>query len=171
MSAITKRKEGEYRYTESGLENVYLVNGFTFVEGPHGLEVQIDDIDGLHRAIGEVLINCHKNLSGKDIRFLRTEMLMSQSMLARLLGVSDRAVIRWEQAPAGQVPSTAEASIRMLYRDFINEDGKSGTMRRMLKRIADMEDESYRVALSKVGKAKWRPAVSVEDRQLDLAVL
>lgn len=160
----TQTRGGEYHYTECGLENVYLVNGFHFLDGC----VQIDDIDSLHRAIGEILINCRKKLSGKEVKFLRTEMLMSQSTLARLLGVSDRAVIRWEKAGAGQVPSTAEASIRMLYRDFISDDGKSGTMRRMLKKIADMENEMQRMALSKPNKARWRPAESADERQLDL---
>lgn len=171
MSEPRKHKEGEYHYTESGLDNVYLASGFSYIESPRGTHVQIDDIDGLHRIIGETLVNNHKNLSGKEVRFLRIEMGMSQTALARHLGVSDRAVIRWEKAQAGQLPSTAEASIRMLYRDFINDDGRSGVMRRMLKKIADMENKIERMSLSKAGHAKWRPAQSAEERQLDLAAM
>jgi DNA-binding transcriptional regulator YiaG len=162
---VNKNPVGDYRYTESGLDNVYLENGFHYENG----DVQIDDIDGLHRAIGEFLITHKKDLSGKEIRFLRQEMLLSQSILARLIGVSERAVIRWEKAGPGQVPSPAEAAVRMLYRDVINEDGKSGTMRRMLKQIADMENDPPRVSLTKSGMAKWRPAGTADERQLDLA--
>lgn len=167
-----KHPPGDYRYTECGLDNVYLVNGFKYVEGPRGLQIVIDDIDGLHRAIGEYLITLRKNLSGKEIKFLRQEMLMSQSTLARLLGVSDRAVIRWERGRSGQVPPLAEATIRMLYRDFVNDDDSGpGTMRKMLKKIAELENEIQRLALRKTGNARWEaePA-GYDERQLDLGV-
>lgn len=100
-------------------------------------------------------------------------MLMSQSTLARLLGVSERAVIRWEKVKSGQVPRLAEATVRMLYRDFMNEDGSGpGTMRKMLKKIADMESEKNRLALRKTGNAKWRADLAENaERQLDLGAL
>jgi putative transcriptional regulator len=166
MLATVKHREEQYHYTESGLDDVYLIGGFDIANG----QLHIDDIEGLHRVIGEILIKHRKNLSGKEIKFLRVEMLMSQSTLAALLGVSDRAVIRWEKAAAGQLPSTAEASIRMLYRDFI-EDGKSGAMRKMLRQIAATENEGRRMELSKTGREKWRPALSAEERQLSLAAM
>jgi putative transcriptional regulator len=175
MSMPMKQKTGDYHYTESGLDNVWLVNGVNYVDGPHGTQVIIEDIDGLHRAIGETLITHRKNLSGKEIKFLRQEMLTSQATLARLLGVSERAVIRWEGGKAGEVPGPAEATIRMLYRDFLDEEGGrgTGTMRKMLKRIADMEKEIQRVALRKPGKANWIPDFSddPEDRQLHLSAM
>ena len=123
MSTSTKYPTGDYHYTECGLDNVFLVNGFRYEDGPRGPQVIIEDIDGLHRAIGNILVNHCKNLSGKDIKFLRQEMSMSQTTLARLVGVSERAVIRWEKAKAGQVPSVAEAAVRMLCRDFSEEGG------------------------------------------------
>jgi len=171
MSTPTQRNEGEYHYTESGLDNVYLVSGFKLVPGPRGTQLQIDDIDGLHRAIGEILVSDRKNLSGKEIRFLRIEMGMSQSALARLLGISERAVIRWEKAHIGQVPSTAEASIRMLYRDFANERHKPGTLRQMLKKVADRENDEQRVSFRKPDRAKWRVVEGAEETQLELAAI
>jgi DNA-binding transcriptional regulator YiaG len=168
-----KHPTGEYRYRESGLDNVYLIDGFRYVEGPEGLRLIIDDIDGLHRAIGEYLITQRKNLSGREIKFLRVEMGMSQSMLARLLGVSDRAVIRWERGESGQVPPLAEVTIRMLYRDFASDDGSlRGTMRKMLKKIAELENEKQRLALSKPRNSSWRAEpTGYADRQLDLSAL
>lgn len=88
-----RQPTGDHHYTESSLDNGYLVNGFKYVEGPEGLQIVIEDIDGLHRAIGEYLIAHRKNLSSREIKFRRLEMMMSQSTLARLLGVSERAVI------------------------------------------------------------------------------
>lgn len=124
-----------YHYTESGLENVYLDGGFQLADG----RLVIKDIDGLHKVIGRALISSKKNLTGREIRFLRQEMLMSQSTLAKLLEVSEQAVARWEKGKSG-LPKPAEALIRLLYREFIGENGKSG-IREKLERIAALEDE------------------------------
>jgi hypothetical protein len=41
-----------YQYRESGLDDVWLVNGFTIRDDPaYGPLIFISDIDGLHRAI------------------------------------------------------------------------------------------------------------------------
>ena len=165
-----KHPAGDYHYTESGLDNVWLRNGFHYSEGPRGLQVAIEALDGLHRAIGEHLIADVKRLSGREVQFLRQEMSLSQAALARLFGVSERAVARWERAAAGRVPGPAETALRMLYRDFIA--GQGGAMRRMLKTIADMENQLERMTLNKPNRAKWQtePADS-EARQLDLSAL
>ena len=50
-----------YHYSECGLDNIYLYNGFEFVETPRGRAVNIRDIEGLHRAIGLILVRDKKN--------------------------------------------------------------------------------------------------------------
>jgi len=87
---------GEYHYTESGLDSVYLVNGYEIVETPEGRSVVIQNIDGLHQA-GRIFATEKKRLNGKEVRFLRTEMLLSQSSLARLLQLDEQTVARWEK--------------------------------------------------------------------------
>jgi DNA-binding transcriptional regulator YiaG len=125
-----------YHYTESGLDNVYLDGGVLHAEG----RLVIKDIDGLHRVIGNALISSKKNLAGREVRFLRQEMSMSQSTLAKLLEVSEQAVARWEKGKSG-LPKPAEALIRLLYREFIGEAGKKTGIREKLERIAELEDE------------------------------
>lgn len=170
MTEYKQMRTNDYHYTESGLDNIYLVNGHRFVDGPRGRQIIIEDIEGLHRAIGEMLITCRKNLSGKEIRFLRQELLMSQATLAKLLGVSERAVLRWEKGKTGQVPGPAEAAIRVLYRESLDEGGSEpGVMRSMLRRIAEMEDElqesalRQRRALRRDGKMGWRSDLAEEN--------
>jgi putative transcriptional regulator len=46
-------RSDRYHYTECGLDNIYLLNGFDPVETPRGKGVTIRNIDGLHRAIGK----------------------------------------------------------------------------------------------------------------------
>ncbi len=125
----------KYHYLECGLDDVYLVNGFERTESARGTSIAIGDIDALHRAIGEHLCLKKKDLNGKEFRFLRREMLMSQSTLARLLNVGEQTVHRWETGKVN-VPKAAEALLRLMYRD----DSKS-RVRDQLKRIADLEDE------------------------------
>ena len=149
-----------YHYTESGLDNIYLANGFV-IDGPPGRQmVVIKDIDGLHRAIGRMLIDCKKNLTGREVRFLRQEMLMSQATLAKLLDVSEQAVHRWEKGKTGQVPKPAEALIRLLYREQLGQAGSS--IRESLEAAAELEDAigGARMTLSKSSK-EWTPHLMV----------
>lgn len=128
-----------YHYTECGLNNIHLVNGYKFIETPRGKSVSINDIDGLHKAIGLLLVTSKKDLSGEEIRFLRLELLMSQNTLAKLLGVSEQAIRRWEKGKIN-MPKPSEFLLRLLYREHIhNKDGKISTM---LKEIADLEERN-----------------------------
>ena len=85
-----------YHYVECGLNDVYLRNGFKRSRSPRGSSVSISNIDGLHRVIGEHLSRHKKELNGKELCFLRREMLLSQATLAHLLDVSEQTIHRWE---------------------------------------------------------------------------
>lgn len=126
-----------YHYTESGLDNVYLVSGFDIKPSPRGQSVVIQDIDGLHNAIGRFLVHERKVLSGSEVRFLRHELDMSQDTLAHMLDVTEQTVRRWEQGKL-PIPRTADALIRSLFVERIGDDGK---ISEILTRIADIEDE------------------------------
>ena len=127
-----------YHYTECGLDNVYLSNGFKFNETVRGRAVSIHDMDGLHKAIGLYLVTSKKDLSKKEVRFLRDEMLMSQSTLGQLLGVSEQAVRRWETGKTA-IPKPSEFLLRLLYREHVNN--QNGKISSLLKEIADLEDK------------------------------
>lgn len=131
-------KEGRYHYTECGLDNIYLVNGFEETETQHGSAVSITDIDSLHQAIGEFLCSQNGALTGKEIRFLRREMLMSQRILAQLFDVQDRTVSRWETGETAMTKS-ADTLLRLLYRDQVKLP--CGSIKECLLRIADLEDK------------------------------
>lgn len=123
-----------YHYLECGLDDVYLVNGFEWHETARGTSIAIKDIDTLHHAIGEHLCRDKKELSGKEFRFLRREMLMSQALLADLFDVKEQTVHRWETGKS-PLPKAAESLIRLMHMD------KVSSVRDRLKRIADLEDE------------------------------
>lgn len=124
-----------YQYTECGLDNVFLANGFELEDG----RLRICDIEGLHRAIGKWLVSTRKRLTGSEIRYLRHELELSQVMLANLLGVNERTVIRWENDRSK--PNTgnpaAERTLRLLYLE--QAFGNRGVAE-ILELVANLED-------------------------------
>src|SRR5262249_6571947 len=66
-------------YTASGLDDVYLLNGFKreTIDGED--YVTIEDLDGLWKAIGLHLARTRKDLAPKQIRFLRHHMNLTQA--------------------------------------------------------------------------------------------
>ncbi|EOI6455943.1 helix-turn-helix domain-containing protein [Yersinia enterocolitica] len=120
-----------YHYTESGLTTVWLANGYHYdvINGEHF--TSIDDVDGLHRLIGKILVNRCKPLVADEIRFIRVEMNMSQKVLATLLGVDIQTVARWEKGQTS-LPRTADVALRALYAESIDETSDVGHLLRIL---------------------------------------
>ena len=125
----------EYHYTESGLDTVWLANGFRIVRSDRGESLVIEDIEGLHAAIGRSVVEEEKKLTGPEIRFLRTELLLSQNALSRLLGVTEQTVARWEKGKV-VIPTTSDATLRQLYLEHV---GGAGKITELLQRLADIE--------------------------------
>ena len=78
-----------YHYTMCGLDNVWLENGYTEKKTAYGNAVSIDAVEDLHRVIALSLCDKPHRLTGKEFRFLRTTMNMSQGGIAKLLGVTE----------------------------------------------------------------------------------
>lgn len=100
-----------------GLDNIYLVNGFRHITHNGLKTVVIDDEPELFQAIGQYL--CGKAfLTGKEFRFLRSEMRMTQSRIAAVLGVSDQMVYLWEKRSS--IPKLTVALVKAIYLDSID---------------------------------------------------
>jgi DNA-binding transcriptional regulator YiaG len=125
-----------YHYTESGLDNVWLENGYTKHETAYGVGVSIQDTEGLHRAIGQWIVSLPKPLNGAELRFLRLEMDTTQKNLAGILGADEQAVRRWEKARTKAMNGSADLLLRALYSEYVN---KSSRIRRMIDRLAELD--------------------------------
>jgi len=144
-----------YHYTESGLDNVYLVNGYTVHETKYGKGISIHDTEGLHNAIGELLVNAPKPLSGAELRFLRLELELTQRNLAAMLGSEEQTVRRWEKARTKAIPGPADRLLRVLYTEYRQGDG---SVRRMIDRLADLDKvEHAEFRLHDTGHG-WEPS-------------
>lgn len=113
-----------YHYTDSGLDNIYLVGGFEIHETPYGRAVSIEDVEGLHEIIGRGIVEKRAGLNGKELRFLRHELDLSQKGLGQLLGVSEQTVARAEKRR--KIDPLMDRVVRALYQEC--KQGASGLM-------------------------------------------
>lgn len=102
-----------YHYRASGLENVYLLNGFSIEETGYGRGVAIQNIEGLHRAIAWNLINEKRPLSPREFRFLRKQAGFTQEKLAAKLSVDVQTIARYEKGQTS-IPAVVDMVMRQL---------------------------------------------------------
>ena len=101
-----------YRYTESGLDNVMII-GVNFVTDDSGEEcLVIPNINELHKTIAQGIVTRRGSINGRELRFIRTEMGMTQAQLAELLHREPLAISRWEREEC-PLDANAEALVRL----------------------------------------------------------
>lgn len=108
-----------YHYAECGLRNVWLRDGYREVDTPHGKVVVIANKKDLHRVIAEGLIR-QPYLTGREFRFLRTQLDMSQRDVGALLGKQAQTVASWEKK--SRVPKYADLFIRLYFSNTPTRD-------------------------------------------------
>ena len=136
-----------HRYLESGLDNIYLENGYRIHRTPYGEGISIQDTEGLNRAIGRWLVSLPKPLTGAELRFLRLEMEATQKDLAGILGTTEQTLRLWEKHRKKPMPGPADRLLRALYLEFT---GKDESVRKMLERLTKFNETSRQV------KARFR---------------
>ena len=147
-----------YHYTECGLDNVYLMNGFEYVETPRGTGVKIYDIEGLHVAIARVLVREKKTLEGKEFRFLRHELNLTQQDLAALLGVDVQRLARWEKDRNKQIDGPAQRVLRVLYEEHTNGNRNIIEPLRRLAALDEIIGDDEDEFVEYVPNEGWQPA-------------
>ncbi|KJV24918.1 hypothetical protein VI06_20705 [Aquitalea magnusonii] len=103
-----------FKYSMSGLDNVWLENGYTLTETPYGPAVHIEDPDGLDAAIAMSLVKKEGALGGKEVKFIRQLLGLSQKDAGRFVGVDAQTVARWEKGEC-QIGGAADKMIRLCY--------------------------------------------------------
>ena len=142
-------------YTVSGLENVWLLNGFVVEETPYGRGVRIEDADGLHRELARAIVLDKAPMSGRELRFVRKLMGLSQNGLARLLGCSDQRIARWEKGHTAAIDPSAERLLRMVVREWL---GDGCDVKEALEELAELDEAIHgRRNLMRDGEA-WKRA-------------
>lgn len=76
-----------HHYLMSGLDNVYLKNGYTIVtDEEHGECISITNAETLHKCIVKTLVRVERRLTTNEIHFLRKALNMSTFDMYEVLG-------------------------------------------------------------------------------------
>lgn len=141
-----------YHYTESGLRNVWLANGYK-VRNVGGEEaVAIHDADQLHQAIGRSLAQ-KPHLTGAELRFLRKEMGLSQKRLADMLGSTEQTVSLWERK--GRIHVGYDRLVRAFYLEYIDGNVK---LQEMVERLIDLDKKTEEKTVFEDTELGWKVA-------------
>ncbi|NYT81579.1 helix-turn-helix domain-containing protein [Alcaligenaceae bacterium] len=141
-----------YHYTESGLRNVWLANGYKIRNVGGEEAVAIHDVDELHRVIGRSLAR-KPRLTGAELRFLRKEMGLSQNRLADLLGSTEQTVSLWERR--GRMPVGYDRLVRAFYLEYLDGNVK---LQEMVERLIDLDLKEEGKAIFEDTDTGWRRA-------------
>ncbi len=141
-----------YHYTECGLRNVWLTNGFTVRDFNGQKAVSISDADQLHRAIGRAIAT-KPYLTGTELRFLRKELGLSQKRLADLVGSTEQTVSLWERR--GRMPKGYDRLIRLFYLEMIDGNVK---IQEMINRLIELDRNQTEKLIFSDTDSGWKMA-------------
>jgi len=145
-------------YTASGLDDVYLLNGFTIEETDYGRGTVIECVDALHTAIARHLVIHRKRLSAKEFRFLRRQIDMTQAELAGRLGLDAQTVARYEKGETA-ISGPADLALRFVYILWALPSGEQALVAEALKSLLDTDEPAETVPARFVAtEAGWREA-------------
>jgi len=130
-----------YKYDTCGLSTIWLNNGYQEIETDYGIAVSIEDLEGLHQAIGCDIVHHSPSLTGEEFRFLRKELSMSQKKLSFILGNDEQSVAGWEKK--SRVPKWADTFVRKLYLEYVGSNEK---IIDLIDRINDIDASEYKKA-------------------------
>ncbi len=116
---MTHKKIGDYRYKESGLDNVYLQNIHMYQCSCGISYPSILRLPRLNELIALTLIEKPALLSGNEIKFLRKNLRLASKVFANKLGVGKTTLSKWEN----EVQNHSEGNDRLIRAIYIIEKG------------------------------------------------
>jgi len=142
-----------YHYTESGLRNVWLRNGYTITDTSYGPVLNVQNLDGLIRAIATALVQRTHALSSPEIRYLRHFLDISQKDFATFVGVQEQTVSLWERSKQ-RIPRSADVVLRALVSEMLS--GKL-EFRELLESISrkSQSSEADRFTFESIKQKDW----------------
>nr|AGU09923.1 hypothetical protein [uncultured organism] len=98
-------------YENCGLDNIWLMDGYSVIPRDGEDFVDVEDVEGLHKAIALHLVRHRGTLGGSEIKFIRYAIDLTQPELAHRLGTSAQTVARWEKGKVA-IPAPEEKLLR-----------------------------------------------------------
>jgi DNA-binding transcriptional regulator YiaG len=154
-----------YHYKECGLDNVWLENGFAAKATPYGKAVAIDDAIELHKVLTLNLTMKKGRITGKELRFVRVVLGMSQEGLGKCVGAIEQSVSLWERT--GKVPQSADSIVRMLASEKLNGNSKVSDI---IERINTVERLCNQRIVARESNHKWTSKIEAIEKDEKLAL-
>jgi len=146
-----------YHYTEGGLRNVWLANGYKIKKTPFGDAVAIQGGDELEAALCKALTRKPSPLTGGELRFIRLSgFKLSQAALAGLLGCDAQSLARWEKS---RPPKLSDRMVRVLYSS--HADGNEPICA-VVGRLQVIERAQHTRIEMTAKKGEWKPTFKIE---------
>lgn len=143
-----------YHYTQCGLDDVYLLNGYRRTKTPYGSGVRIENVEELHEAIALWLCNNKALLSSKEFRFLRKLMDCTQAEVAVFLGCDVQSVARWEKGQT-EINGAADKLMRILY---LSSRSIQVDAAELIKRVAALDTKVADRQVFEEANGAWKAA-------------
>lgn len=153
-----------HHYTECGLDNVWLQNGYTEADTPYGKAVSVAKADQLCEVIADQLAKKPSRLTGKELRFLRVQMGLSQAAMAKAQGVTEQNVSLWERR--GKVPKANDHLARLCY---LAHRAGDEPLRKVFDRIMAVERLIHQRIVATAGRNGWRSRVEDDSAEATTA--
>ena len=148
-----------YHYTACGLDNVWLTNGYVEKNTAYGKAVAVVNADQLHDLLGRDLVKKRAQLAGKELRFLRVKMGLSQAGFASLHGVTEQAVSLWERQ--SKIPLANDRLTRVYYLAHIAKDTPLGEAIERLKTVESLVHQ--KIVASTSARRGWSSKVTDDE--------
>lgn len=134
----------KYHYVECGLNNVY-ISGLQFQKDDAGdVIITIPAINELHSLIATGIVQHEHGISGDELRFLRSEMGLTQSELAQFVHQDKQSIGRWERGEFN-IDSKAEAMIRQYAIEKLGLDVKLGIEELSKKSVPSAQSQQINI--------------------------
>jgi len=147
-----------YRFTDGGLRNVWLKNGYVERNTPYGKAVSFHDLDGLVLAICHALINKPGKLTGAEFRYVRNALLLSQKSLGQAVGYTEQAVAKWEKS--GKVPKAIDLMLRLL---FARKHSGDKTVSSLLDMLNTLDRIGHARIIVSESSSKWKSEIELDE--------
>jgi putative transcriptional regulator len=144
-----------YHYTESGLDWVHLVNGYEIHETAYGKGVSIEDLDGLHACLAQIIIQSPARIRGQELKFLRTMLDLSQSGLGRVIGLSRPTIARLESKRTTPIPAAADRTLRLFY--ALKQEGHD-LAAKICELLTEIDEQEYQSESLEQENGHWKMA-------------
>ena len=147
-----------YHYTDGGLRNVWLANGYEIKKTPFGEGVAFHNLDGLTTSICIALTKKAGVLTGSEFRYIRSAgMLLSQPALGKLMGIDGQSVARWEKT--GKLPKWADKLVRLMY---LAQAQGNEPISSAVERVKTVERLVKQRIVVKESRGQWKPSLQDE---------